>query len=107
MASAKRTGCSAALIPIIRGAGSLGGCEHDHVHIGLVAGTVGVNPVSNTQGKGTLRAHARISGLLMATLESWCETEPSRRDKRPLTKQNESREFGTLLDSLSGTWTAI
>ena len=69
--------------------------------IWFVAGTVGVNPVSNTQtGNGTLRAHARISGLLMATLKSWCETDPSRRDKRPLTKHNGSREFGTLLDGL-------
>ena len=71
------------------------------MHIGFVAGTVGVNPVSNTtDGNGTLRAHARISGLLMATLKSWCETEASRRDKRPLAKRNGSRGFGTLLDCL-------
>ena len=57
--------------------------------LGFVAGTIGVNQVSNTPtGNGTLRAHARISGLLMATLKSWCETEASRRDKRPPTKHN-------------------
>jgi hypothetical protein len=73
------------LIPSSVALEPVGSCEHSYVDIWDSQGKFGL---VNTDGNGSLWAHARISRLLMATLSRGTRLSHPDGDKRPLTKHD-------------------